>query len=223
LERLSKTVKDPRITWAMAKSCIGNSSSKVRCVITWSKLFFMKCVCGGEGVLQEPLSHNCHILFWYVCQCSTVEKGFQKCDRGAETKWNSSGISKALLEGVKIRYNSPGVSNFQPYFPKIHFNIISPHLCLRIPNSLYISVLQLKLWMYFSYKSRDSSVGIALDDRGSRVRFPAGVGNFSLHHRVQNDSGAHPASHYSGYQWLFPWVWSDRGVKLTTHLHLVPR
>jgi hypothetical protein len=45
--------------------------------------------------------------------------------------------------------------------------------------------------------SRDSSVGIALgyglDDRGSRVRLPAGVGNFSLHHRVQNGSGAHPA------------------------------
>jgi hypothetical protein len=40
---------------------------------------------------------------------------------------------------------------------------------------------------------RDSSVGIALgyrlDDRGSKVRFPAGAGNFSLHHRVQNGSG----------------------------------
>jgi hypothetical protein len=30
--------------------------------------------------------------------------------------------------------------------------------------------------------------GCGLDDRGSRVRFPAGVGNFSLHHRVQNGS-----------------------------------
>jgi hypothetical protein len=51
-------------------------------------------------------------------------------------------------------------------------------------------------------KSRDSSVGIALgyrlDDRGSRVRFPAGVGNFSLHHRVQNGSGAYPASYPVG-------------------------
>jgi hypothetical protein len=47
-------------------------------------------------------------------------------------------------------------------------------------------------------KSRDSSVGIApgygLDDRGSRFRFPAGARNFSLHHRIQNGSGAHPAS-----------------------------
>jgi hypothetical protein len=43
-------------------------------------------------------------------------------------------------------------------------------------------------------KSRDSSVGIALgyglDDRCSRVRFPAGAGNFSLHYRVQNVSGS---------------------------------
>jgi hypothetical protein len=30
--------------------------------------------------------------------------------------------------------------------------------------------------------------GYGLDDRGSRVRFPAGAGNFSLHHRVQNGS-----------------------------------
>jgi hypothetical protein len=51
-------------------------------------------------------------------------------------------------------------------------------------------------------QSRDSSVGITpgygLDDRGFRVRFPAGAGNFSLHHRVQNGSGAHPASYPMG-------------------------
>jgi hypothetical protein len=51
-------------------------------------------------------------------------------------------------------------------------------------------------------KSRDSSVGIALayglDNRGSRVLFPAGAGNFSLHHRVHNGSGAHPASYPVG-------------------------
>jgi hypothetical protein len=49
------------------------------------------------------------------------------------------------------------------------------------------------------HESCDSSVGTALgyglDDRCSRVRFPAEAGNFSLHHRVQNSSGAHPASY----------------------------
>jgi hypothetical protein len=53
-----------------------------------------------------------------------------------------------------------------------------------------------------NYGSRDNSVGIALgyglDDRGSRVRFPAGDENFSLHHRVQNGSGVHPASYPMG-------------------------
>jgi hypothetical protein len=55
--------------------------------------------------------------------------------------------------------------------------------------------------------SRDSSVGIALgyglNDRGSRDRFPAGAGNFSLHHRVQNGSGAHPASYPMGSRGSF--------------------
>jgi hypothetical protein len=69
--------------------------------------------------------------------------------------------------------------------------------------------------------SRDSSVGTelgnGLDDRGFRVRFPAGAGNFSLHHRVQNDSGTHLACYPMGTRGSF------LGVKLTTHLHLVPR
>jgi hypothetical protein len=53
-----------------------------------------------------------------------------------------------------------------------------------------------------------SSVGIApdygLDDRGSRVQFPAGAGNFSLHRRVQNGSGAYPASYPKGIRGSFP-------------------
>jgi hypothetical protein len=58
------------------------------------------------------------------------------------------------------------------------------------------------------FKSRDSSVGIALgygmDDRGSRVRFRAEAGNFSLHHRVQTGSGAHPPSYPMGTKGSFP-------------------
>jgi hypothetical protein len=56
--------------------------------------------------------------------------------------------------------------------------------------------------------SHDSSVGIALgyelDDWDSRVRFTAGAGNFSLHHRVQNGPGAHPASNPKGTSGSFP-------------------
>jgi hypothetical protein len=55
---------------------------------------------------------------------------------------------------------------------------------------------------------RNGSVGTALgyglDDRGSRFRFPAGAGNFSLHHHVQNGSRAHSASYPMGTRGSFP-------------------
>jgi hypothetical protein len=47
------------------------------------------------------------------------------------------------------------------------------------------------------------ALGYGLDDRGSRVLFAAGAGNFSLHHRVQNGSGAHPASYPMGTVFFF--------------------
>jgi hypothetical protein len=43
-----------------------------------------------------------------------------------------------------------------------------------------------------------------MDDRGSRVRVPSGAGNFSLHHRVQTGSGAHPAFYPMGTTGSFP-------------------
>jgi hypothetical protein len=62
--------------------------------------------------------------------------------------------------------------------------------------------------------SPDSSVrignGYGLEDRGSGVQFPTGVGNFSLRHHVKIVSGAHQGSSPMGAGELFPWV----GVKL---------
>jgi hypothetical protein len=70
----------------------------------------------------------------------------------------------------------------------------------KLEHRLHKYIL-MNIYIYMSTsckKSRHSSVGIALsyglDDRISRFRFPAGAGNFSLHHRVQNGSGAHPPS-----------------------------
>jgi hypothetical protein len=54
------------------------------------------------------------------------------------------------------------------------------------------------------YRSVGITLGYGLDDRSPRVRFPAGDGNFSLHHRVQNGSGAHPASYPMGTRGSFP-------------------
>jgi hypothetical protein len=70
----------------------------------------------------------------------------------------------------------------------------------------------------YCFKGRDTSVGIALgyglDDRGSRVRFPEEAGNFSLHHRLQNGSGTHPASYpmctrgsFRGGKAAGEWTW----------------
>jgi hypothetical protein len=49
-------------------------------------------------------------------------------------------------------------------------------------------------------------LGYGLDDRGSRVRFPAGAENFSLHYRVQNGSEAQLASFPVGTGGSFPGV-----------------
>jgi hypothetical protein len=51
------------------------------------------------------------------------------------------------------------------------------------------------LWLPSIYK---------LHDRSSRVLFPAGAGNFSLHHRVQNGSGTHPDTHPVGTRGSLP-------------------
>jgi hypothetical protein len=59
-------------------------------------------------------------------------------------------------------------------------------------------------------KSHDGSVsivlGYGLEDQGSRVQCLVGAGNFSLHHRVWNSSGAHPASYPMGTRGAFPRV-----------------
>jgi hypothetical protein len=57
----------------------------------------------------------------------------------------------------------------------------------------------------------------------SGVRLPTGSREFSLHQNVQTDSRAHEAFHLKGIERLFSRRGIGRGVKVTTHLHLVPR
>jgi hypothetical protein len=68
----------------------------------------------------------------------------------------------------------------------------------------YFSQIKSSLMQYFRHSSVGIALGCGLEYRGSRVRFPAGAGNFSLHHRVQNSSGAHPASYPMGTRGSFP-------------------
>jgi hypothetical protein len=93
---------------------------------------------------------------------------------------------------------------------------------VKQPKIIFIKLPHLNKYQFLFltcfYWSRDSSVGTALgyglDDRDSRVRFPTGAGNFSLHHRVQNGSGAHPAIYSMGTRGSYPggkaagaWIW----------------
>ena len=54
------------------------------------------------------------------------------------------------------------------------------------------------------------------------VRVPVGASDSSFLQNVQTASGAHPAL-YSMGSGVLSRGYSGRGVKLTTHLHLVPR
>jgi hypothetical protein len=65
--------------------------------------------------------------------------------------------------------------------------------------SIWTTCVAITVNMYFKHR-----LGYGLDYQGSRVRFPAGAGKFSLHHRVHNDSGAHPASYPMGTRGSFP-------------------
>jgi hypothetical protein len=92
------------------------------------------------------------------------------------------------------------------------FMVLSSYLPLKTCwNRCFLHLVLLCKNTFFCVNSTPNlclSVGIALgyglDGRGSGVRFPSGAGNFSLHHRVQKDSGAHPASYPMGTRSSFP-------------------
>jgi hypothetical protein len=106
---------------------------------------------------------------------------------------------------VLIKSRICSLSRARPSQPTFSRSVLKLffHLRLGFQPGIFPSSLPIK-------KSRDSSAGIALgyglDDWGSRVRFPVGTGNFSLHYRVQNGSGAHPASSPMGTRGSFPGV-----------------
>jgi hypothetical protein len=91
--------------------------------------------------------------------------------------------------------------------------ILSSYLNFSIPSSLFCLGFPVKMYTFLISLVRLHALPITLiildgkyelDVRGSTDRFPAGAGNFSLHHRVQNGSEAHPASYPMGTRGSFP-------------------
>jgi hypothetical protein len=81
---------------------------------------------------------------------------------------------------------------------------LDPILCVSFQH-MQIIPERIKNIIFYGY------LHFEIDDRGSRVRFPAGAGNFSLHDRVQNGSGAHTASYPMGTRGSFSGVkWPGR-------------
>jgi hypothetical protein len=89
------------------------------------------------------------------------------------------------------------------------------------PLHIYILLTLCIVYLYYIYRSRGSVVGIAtdyrLDDQGVGVRVPVGSRIFFSPSHPDRLWGP-PNLLSNGYRGQ-----SDRGVKLTTHLHLVPR
>jgi len=90
------------------------------------------------------------------------------------------------------------------YFQNFHLrNFALTHLSIKASFSILLTNFDYKRLVY------------GLDDWDFMVRFSAGAGNYSLHHRIQNGSGSHLASYPMGTRGSFPggkaagaWSWS---------------
>jgi hypothetical protein len=83
----------------------------------------------------------------------------------------------------------------------VYFVIDSAQKLLDKPsyyNSLHFSIIILNHKVHCQWYSTGLLAG------WSGVRVSAGAGNFSLHHRVQTDSGSHPASYPLHTRGSFP-------------------
>jgi hypothetical protein len=164
-----------------------------------------------EGMLLEWKYSSTHSLTSALDggEWSASRPGrFTPRERAPRAHWIGGWVGpRAVLDAVVKRTIPSPRQESNPRTPIVQL-VASRHINWATPVPLVTHCFRNKPRIVFD--SRDSSVGIALgyglDDRCSRVRFPAGTGNFSLHHRVQNSSGTHPASYPMGKRGSFPGV-----------------
>jgi predicted GIY-YIG superfamily endonuclease len=164
-------------------------------------VYSIACECGRwfTGESSEPLAvrfreHEHNLKEGLLEQSKFVQHAYED---GHWTGWNEARI-------VQIKTSN----TYRKYKESAHMTCLTNPISRTSSEIYFIWIPLIREEINKSEKSRDSSVGTelgyGLDDRGSGVRFPAGAGNFSLHHRVQNGPGAHPASYPIGTKGSFP-------------------
>jgi hypothetical protein len=142
-------------------------------------------------------------IFKTVCVCC-VKLPYVVCSR---SKWSS----------ILSKWYSASDSLAPPYTPP---HRVLHEKCVQATSFEHECLFSIQLicpiW-HTDVKRRfllGIALGYGLDNGGSRDRFPAWAGNCSLHHRIQNGSGAHPASYPMGTRDSFPrgkaagaWSW----------------
>jgi hypothetical protein len=135
------------------------------------------------------------LVFWFLTPCNYVVEYpcFGRSCFLHLQDLRGRQVLRNLVSYITTRHHVP---EDRDIFLLFHFTLI-----------IIIIIIVVVVVVVVIRASRVSSAGIALgyllDDRGSRVRFPAGAGNFSLHHRVQNGSETHRASYPVGTRGSF--------------------
>jgi hypothetical protein len=123
-------------------------------------------------------------------------------------KYISPQVSKLLLIQVIFLKS---IENITVDF-NIHHTVVTEEQLINLKHRPRIKRTQKESYFHFSkplaiyvsYSSVGKALGCEVDDRGSRIRFQAGAGNFSLRHRFQNGSGAHLTSYSMSTRGPFP-------------------
>jgi hypothetical protein len=81
----------------------------------------------------------------------------------------------------------------------------SAHIIQMISSKVKVIYIKYLYVFYFrAVIALSYSAGLRAGRSGFYGSIPGGAGNFSLHHRVQNGSGAHPASYPMGTRGSHP-------------------